>query len=404
MRTEREMFDLILSVANNDERIRAVYMNGSRANPNVTKDIYQDYDIVFMVSETKSFLNDKNWITVFGEPAIIQEPNREDPKIYYTWLMLFKDGNRIDLNIRTKEYALKEYVADSLTIPLLDKDNCLPKISLANDSDYYIKKPEESRFRSCCNNFWWCLQNVAKGIARDQLPYSMWMYNSVVRDDLTKMIDWYIGVNNNFSVTVGMSGKYYKKYLPESLYSLYTKTYSGSDYNEFWTAVFNACELFRIIAPPVGKHFGFTYNQDEDKNMMEYLNRVKTSCQNEIPGLKQNTVEFWQAIDKLVSESKLVIDRPKGSRHPRYSNVIYEVDYGYLKGTTSMDGGGIDVWRGTKENPAVDAVICIVDLLKRDSEIKLLFGCTEEEKNTVYRFHNESEYMKGILIERKDRI
>lgn len=119
-------------------------------------------------------------------------------------------------------------------------------------------------------------------------------------------------------------------------------------------------------------------------------------------GLKQNMVGFWQAIDKLVSESELVIDRPKGSRHPRYPDVVYQVDYGYLKGTTSMDGGGIDVWRGTLENPLVDAVMCIVDLVKRDSEIKLLFGCTEEEKNIVYRFHNESEYMKGILIERKD--
>lgn len=88
--------------------------------------------------------------------------------------------------------------------------------------------------------------------------------------------------------------------------------------------------------------------------------------------------EFWQAIDKLVSESELVIDRPKGSRHPRYPDVVYQVDYGYLKGTTSMDGGGIDVWKGTKENLSVNAVMCIVDLVKRDSEIKLLFGCTEE--------------------------
>jgi len=131
---------------------------------------------------------------------------------------------------------------------------------------------------SCCNNFWWCLQNVAKGIARDQLPYAMWMYNSVVRYDLAKMTDWFIGINTDFSVTVGMSGKYYKKYLPENLYSLYEKTYSDSDYNNFWTAIFYACELFRIIAPLVGMYFGFAYNQDEDVNMMEYLNRVKFSC------------------------------------------------------------------------------------------------------------------------------
>lgn len=111
--------------------------------------------------------------------------------------------------------------------------------------------------------------------------------------------------------------------------------------------------------------------------------------------------EFWNAIDRLVAESELVIDRPKGSCHPRYPDIVYQVDYGYLKGTSSMDGGGIDVWKGTKENAAIDAIICIVDLFKKDSEIKLLFGCTDEEKDIVYRFHNESVYMKGILIERK---
>ncbi|MCX7710218.1 MAG: inorganic pyrophosphatase [Clostridia bacterium] len=109
---------------------------------------------------------------------------------------------------------------------------------------------------------------------------------------------------------------------------------------------------------------------------------------------------FWYAIDQLVKESELVIDRPKGSCHPRYSHLVYPADYGYLKGTSSMDGGGIDVWKGSNKNPVVDAVICIVDLLKKDSEIKLLLGCTNEERNIIYRFHNESEYMKGIMIAR----
>lgn len=282
MRTEKEMFDLIFSVANKDDRIRAVYMNGSRANPKVAKDLYQDYDIVFVVTETQSFLEDKNWITVFGEPLIIQEPNREDPETYYTWLMLFKDGNRIDLTIRTKEHALKEYIEDSLTVPLLDKDHCLPEIPPANDSNYHVKRPEESQYKSICNDFWWCLQNVAKGIVRDQLSYAMWMYHAVVRENMTKVIDWYIGIHTDFSVSVGMSGKYYKKYLPENLYSLFAKTYSGSDYHDLWSAMFSACELFRSIAPPVGEYFGFAYNQEEDANMMAYLRRVKASWQNEM--------------------------------------------------------------------------------------------------------------------------
>ena len=109
--------------------------------------------------------------------------------------------------------------------------------------------------------------------------------------------------------------------------------------------------------------------------------------------------DFWRALDELVSNSEIVIDRPKGSAHPRFLDFIYRVDYGYLKNTASMDGAGIDVWVGS-DDQKVDAVMCIVDLMKRDSEIKILIGCTEEEKMEIYRTHNETQYMKGILIRR----
>ena len=109
--------------------------------------------------------------------------------------------------------------------------------------------------------------------------------------------------------------------------------------------------------------------------------------------------QFWSALDTLVRQSEIVIDRPRGSAHPRYPDFVYPVDYGYLKSTASMDGGGIDVWLGTG-NGGVNAVICTVDLLKKDSEIKILIGCTREETAAIYEKHNDSEYMKGILIPR----
>jgi inorganic pyrophosphatase len=109
--------------------------------------------------------------------------------------------------------------------------------------------------------------------------------------------------------------------------------------------------------------------------------------------------DFWKALDELVSNSVIVIDRPRGSAHPRFPDFIYKVDYGYLKDTASMDGAGIDVWVGSGDKK-IDAIMCIVDLMKRDSEIKILIGCTEEEKMEVYRTHNETQYMKGILIRR----
>lgn len=106
--------------------------------------------------------------------------------------------------------------------------------------------------------------------------------------------------------------------------------------------------------------------------------------------------EFWTALDRLISESTIVIDRPKGSQHPKYTDYIYHLDYGYLENTTAMDGGGIDVWKGT-DGECVDAVICTIDLLKRDSEIKILIGCTEEEKQLAIP---NNQYLKGILIRR----
>ncbi|MFC4388929.1 aminoglycoside 6-adenylyltransferase [Gracilibacillus marinus] len=275
MRTEKEMYDLILSIAKEDSRIRAVYMNGSRANPNVDKDMFRDYDIVFLVKEIRPFLEQKNWITRFGEIAIVQEPNKEEQDIYYTWLMLFTDGNRIDLHIRTIEYGLQEYVKDSLTVPLLDKDNCLPSIPSSNDSDYHIRKPTAIQYRNCCNNFWWCLQNVAKGIVRDQLPYTMWMYHHVVREDLHHMLNWYIGAKNDFSVTTGMGGKYYKKYLETELYEQYRDTYSSSEYKEIWNSIDNMCALFSDVAQFVGKELGFSYYHEEERNMIAYLEKMK---------------------------------------------------------------------------------------------------------------------------------
>ena len=117
-------------------------------------------------------------------------------------------------------------------------------------------------------------------------------------------------------------------------------------------------------------------------------------------GAMETSDGFWNAIDKIVSESKIVIDRPKGTAHPRFPDCVYRVDYGYLENTSSMDGGGIDIWVGTDEKKQIDAIMCIVDLMKRDSEIKILIGCTEAEKDIVYQTHNETDYMKGILIRR----
>jgi len=282
MRTEKEMMNLIINIAATNERIRAVYMNGSRTNPNVPADKYQDYDIIYIVTEMDWFYKNKDWISVFGEFIMVQEPDKNsiaegeklDISDSYGWLMLLKDGNRVDLHIETMNENY-EYGEDKLTITLLDKDNILPQLPPPSDIDFHIKKPTEGQYVSATNNFWWCLQNVAKGIARDELTYAMNMYLQVVHQKLESMIKWHIGVNYNFSVNVGSWGKWFKKYLPENLYALYVQTYTDANYENLWNAIFSACDLFRIIAPIVGNELGYTYNKQEDYNMTEYLIKIK---------------------------------------------------------------------------------------------------------------------------------
>lgn len=112
----------------------------------------------------------------------------------------------------------------------------------------------------------------------------------------------------------------------------------------------------------------------------------------------QNTQNFWNIIDEMIKTHEIVIDRPKGTPHPKHPNWIYEANYGYLKGTSSADGDGIDVWVGSNEDKSINGIICIVDSAQCDSEIKILIGCTKEEIENIYARHNKYDSMKGILI------
>ena len=113
------------------------------------------------------------------------------------------------------------------------------------------------------------------------------------------------------------------------------------------------------------------------------------------------TNEFWIRLDNLVAANEIVIDRPKGTAHPKNSEIIYPLDYGYLKGTSAADGNEIDVWQGSTADKRLVAIICTVDTQKGDAEMKLLIGCTGDEMDLVNDFHN-NDYMSGIIVKRDD--
>jgi aminoglycoside 6-adenylyltransferase len=156
MRSEDEMLDTIINAAKEDDRIRAAYLCGSRVNPDAPKDIFQDYDVAYVVTETGSFRRDKRWIDRFGKRLYMQYPEdgrTSDAENCYGWLMQFDDGVRLDLHVNTLNYALSELKADPLYKILLDKDGCLPEPPTGAGTHYWVKRPTEAEFQYTCNEF-----------------------------------------------------------------------------------------------------------------------------------------------------------------------------------------------------------------------------------------------------------
>jgi len=280
MRSEEEMLKLILDTAREDERIRAVVMNGSRANPNAPQDFFQDYDVVYFVEDIQPFRNNYEWIRCFGELMILQEPeDMADPPPgpggFFTYLMQFTDGNRIDLGIYPLD-KIVDHCRDSLSILLLDKDDRVPRLPPANEEAYMPEKPTAKDFSDCCNEFWWVCPYVAKGLWRREIVYARFMLDVVVRAELMKMLRWYIGIRTDFAINPGKYGKYYQRYLEAEEWEMLLGTYAAGDYEPTWEALLLMGKLFRKAALDVSGYFGFQYPQREDNNVTAHLEHVRS--------------------------------------------------------------------------------------------------------------------------------
>lgn len=284
MRSEKEMLDLILKFAENDESIRAVIMNGSRVNPHAKKDPFQDFDIVYFVRDVEPYKRNEAFIRPFGELMILQTPeDMVDPPPendgHYTYLMQFLDGNRIDLSFYSLE-NINTCIADSLTLVLLDKDHLIPELPAPSDRDYLPQAPTAKLFGDCCNEFWWVSTYVAKGLWRDELTYTKHILDVYVRDQLMKMLVWYFGVQTDFRKSPGKMGKYFKEYLEPEIWTQLERTYANWQPEQIWDSFTVMCNLFRQTAKDVAKHFGFEYPEQDDTNVTMFLQHIRRLPQN----------------------------------------------------------------------------------------------------------------------------
>lgn len=286
MRSEAEMLELIVGAARRDDRVRAVLLNGSRANPSVPPDRFQDFDIVYLVMEMGSFTRDHRWIDQFGERVILQMPETmgtppPESDRSFAYLMQFTDGNRIDLTLK----LIPDFTAskpDSLSVLLLDKDDVIGSLPPASDRDYWPTPPSEKEFFDCCNEFWWLCPYVAKGLQRGQLLYAKHAFDQLLRPQLISILVWHAGITTGFTRSFGSYEKYLPQFLDREAEEMLRQTYSDTDPENIWTALFTAGALFRIAANRVAAEFGFSYPHADDERVTAYLHQVRSLPKNAV--------------------------------------------------------------------------------------------------------------------------
>lgn len=265
MRSNQEMMNMLVDFAKNENRIRLATLEGSRTNKNIPRDVFQDYDISYFVTDMDFFKESDQWLDIFGKRLILQKP--EDMELFppelgnwFSYLMLFEDGNKLDVTLIPIN-DMEDYFSnsDGLVEVLLDKDSLVKNKVIPNDRKYWIQKPTAREFDDCCNEFWMVSTYVVKGLARKEFLFAIDHLHEITRPNLLRMMSWRIGLENGFSFSLGKNYKFIKSYLSVEDWELLKSTYSQDSYPNMWQALFTCYELFRKHSKAVAEGLGYKY-------------------------------------------------------------------------------------------------------------------------------------------------
>lgn len=280
LRSEEEIMELGMKFALNCEKIRLFTLEGSRTNTNIPKDDFQDYDFSYFVTDMDYFKKSDDWLSYFGDRIMMQQPEAMElypPELgnWYSYLMIFEDGTKIDLTlIPLNEYEDYFKNSDGLVEVLLDKDNLIQNTVMATDSMYHIQKPSEQSFDDCCNEFWLTSTYVVKGLARREILFAIDLMNKAFRPSLHTMLRWKVGMETDFSLSIGKSDRFLKKYVSEDIWNKVLCTYDMGSYPKMWEALYTSIELFREASHCIAETYGYKY-PDYDEKVSIYIERIR---------------------------------------------------------------------------------------------------------------------------------
>ncbi|MBS4196710.1 aminoglycoside 6-adenylyltransferase [Lederbergia citri] len=280
MRSKQEMMDLGMNFALQNEKIRLYTLEGSLTNRNIPRDEFQDYDISYFVTDMDFFKQSDDWLDYFGKRIMMQKPEAmelfpNELGNWFSYLMIFEDGTKMDLTlIPLDEYMHYFKNSDGLVEVLLDKDNLIKEPVIASDRKYHIQKPSNQSFDDCCNEFWFTATYVVKGLARKEILFAIDIMNGPFRPNLLTMLRWKVGIETNFSFSIGKSDKFLKKYVSNATWDTLLSTYDMGSYEKMWDALYTSFELFRETSLHIAETLGFSY-PDYDEKVSSYIEGIR---------------------------------------------------------------------------------------------------------------------------------
>ena len=264
MRTETEMIDLILQTAET-LKVEAVALSGSRAEGQAPKDEFQDYDVVYVVDDLDTLTRDLAWLDQFGTRIIEQHNILGNRSLY---LMLFEDGNRIDLTLCPKDH-INEWVDSEAGFTVLVDEKGLFESYSPSPERFWIHPASNSDFEKTCNEFWWVSAYVLKGICRKQVIYSTDHLYGICQQELLKLLAWQVASDKG-KIDIGKNYKYLFQYLPTEKEKKFSALLDFSSLDKITQSLLATMQLFHQEAQSLAQKMGFKYEKEVAEKMMRY--------------------------------------------------------------------------------------------------------------------------------------
>ena len=264
MRTETEMMNLILQIAET-LKVEVVAISGSRTEDRAPKDEFQDYDVVYIVDDLDNLKRDLSWLDQFGKRIIEQHNVLGNRRLY---LMLFEDGNRIDLTLCPKEH-IKEWVDSEADYTVLKDEKGLFESYTTSPERYWTNPASQTAFEKACNEFWWVSAYVVKGICRNQLIYATDHLYGICQQELLKVLAWQVASYKG-TVDIGKNYKYLFQYLPIEKEKEFSALLDFSSVEKLTQSLFATMQLFHREAQSLAQKMGYDYDKEVAEKMIEY--------------------------------------------------------------------------------------------------------------------------------------